>query len=295
MIESDLAPGRFERLMRSIPDGTVLRVVFSGLFAMAIGVLVLDYRDLALAGMSDERLSRTEPMTLPRPVPGDQVRPYLPRTIPVGPDRGEPVLPGFDGPVDSAAMAEPMRFVDAGGGVLTALGRIEPGTAEAFEQALDRPGAAIRTLVVHSPGGSVEDAIALSRLVRERRLDTVVPADGYCASACPLLFAGGLQRRAGSNAWIGVHQVYAVDLPGAAPARDRDRSISQIQATSAECQELLAEMGVDPALWIKAMKTAPEDLYVLTESDLTDLDVVTPERFGPPMPMPMPMPGKPQA
>ncbi len=81
-----------------------------------------------------------------------------------------------------------------------------------------------------------------------------------------------------------MHQVYAVDLPGAAPARDRDRSISQIQATSAECQDLLIEMGVDPALWIRAMKTAPEDLYVLTEAELDALDVVTPERSGPPMP-----------
>jgi hypothetical protein len=291
MIDNEVPPGRFERLMRAIPDGTLLRVVFSGLVAMAAGVLALDYHDLSLVAGANERLSRTEPMPLPRPVPGDQVRPYLPRAMPVGPDRGEPVLPGFDGPADGSALAEPMRFVEAGGGVLTALGRIEAGSADALERALDKPGAAIETLLIHSPGGSVEDAIAMSRLVRERGLDTRVPADGYCASACPLLFSGGRQRLAGEGAWIGVHQVYAVDMPGAAPAIDRDGSISRVQATSAECQELLVEMGVDPAVWIKAMKTAPKDLYVLTEAELKEFDVVTPERFGPPMPAAM----KPQA
>ncbi|KQT52799.1 MULTISPECIES: hypothetical protein [unclassified Aureimonas] len=284
MIESDASPGRFERLWRRVPDGTVLRATFYTLLAMAIGVVALDYRDMALASADTARSSRTEPVPLERPVPGDQIRPYLPKTIPVGPDRGEPRLPGYDGPVDGEAMAAPMRFVEAGGGILTAIGRIDRGSVEALRTALDRSERPIAALVIHSPGGSVSDAVAMARLVRERGLDTRVPADGYCASACPLLFSGGRERRAGAGAWIGVHQVYATDAPGPAPMRDRDRSISEIQATTAECQELLLDMGVDPAVWIKAMRTAPEDLYVLTEAELKELKVVTPERFGPPMP-----------
>lgn len=284
MIESDASPSCFERFWRRVPDGTVLRATFYTMLAMALGVAALDYRDMAMASADTARTSRTEPMPMERPIPGDQIRPYLPKTIPVAPGRGEPVLPGYDGPADGGAMAEPMRFIEAGKGILTAIGRIDPGTVEALRSALDTPKRPVTTLVIHSPGGSVQDAVAMARLVRERRLDTRVPADGYCASACPLFFSGGRERRAGSGAWIGVHQVYAVDMPGTAQTRGRDRSISQIQATTAECQELLIEMGVDPAVWIKAMRTAPEDLYVLTEAELKDLKVVTPERFGPPMP-----------
>jgi hypothetical protein len=46
-------------------------------------------------------------------------------------------------------------------------------------------------------------------------------------------------------------------------------------------------MGVKSEVWIKAMKTPPEALYVLTTDELADYALVTPERFGPPMPRDM--------
>lgn len=290
MIGDEYAPGRLDRFLRAIPEGAILRGLFLGLVGMAAGVVGIDYAEMS-AGMSnvrrdEARTARREPLPLDRPKPGDQIRPYLPKTIPVGPDRGEPRLPGYDGPVDGEAMDRPMRFVPAGGGVLTAIGRIDPGTAAAFAAFLDaetKRDAPVRRLFLHSPGGSVEDALAMARLVREKRIQTEVPADGYCASACPLLFAGGLLRVAGAQSWIGVHQVFAVDN-GAARPRDVDRSIADIQATIAECQQLLLDMGVKPEVWIKAMKTPPEALYVLTEEELRDFAVVTPEPFGPPRP-----------
>jgi len=283
-VEDEEPPGRLARLFEAIPEGTVLRGVFVCLLGMAVGVVGLDYYEMTQAAADTARTARTEPLPLARPKPGDQIRPYLPKTIPVGPDRGEPKLPGYDGPVDGEAMSRPMRFVEAGNGELTAIGRIDAGTAETFRALLEKPGSAVRTLVLHSPGGSVSDAIVMARLVRERKIDTSVPADGYCASACPLLFAGGVQRLAGEGAWVGVHQVYAVEVAGATRPRDLDGSIADIQATIAECQQLLLDMGVKPEVWIKAMKTPPEALYVLTPEELRDFAVVTPERFGPPMP-----------
>lgn len=294
MIGAEYSPGRFDRLMRRIPDGAILRLVFFVLLGLSAGVVGLDYYEMSAAEAEIARAARSEPLPLRRPTPGDQIRPYLPRTIPVGPDRGEPTLPGYDGPVGGEAMAAPMRFIDAGDGAVSAIGRIDIGTAATFKALLEEPGRRIETLYLHSPGGSVEDAMAMARLVREKRIDTRVPPDGYCASACPLLFAGGVERSAGTSAWIGLHQVYAVDLPGVAPERDLDASIADIQATIGECQELLVDMGVKPEVFIKAMKTPPEALYVLTEEELRDFDMVTPERFGPPMPkrlMPRPEEG----
>ncbi|GGD21003.1 ATP-dependent Clp protease proteolytic subunit [Aureimonas glaciei] len=287
MIGADYSPGRFERMFRAIPEGAILRCVFVALLTMAVAVVGLDYWSMTQERATAQRMSRTEPLRVARPTPGDQIRPYLPKAIPMGPDRGEPVLPGYDGPVDGEAMAAPMRFVRAGDGQVTAIGRIEPGTAELFQALIDTPDQTIGELVLHSPGGSVEDAIKMARLVREHGIDTRVPADGYCASACPLLFAGGAERSAGTSAWIGLHQVFAVDAPGVARARDLDVSIADVQAIIAECQELLVDMGVKPEIWIKAMKTPPDALYVLTTDELKDYALVTPERFGPPMPRDM--------
>ncbi|UIJ73024.1 hypothetical protein [Aurantimonas sp. HBX-1] len=290
MIGWETPPGRFERLVNKLPEGAVLRGVFVSLLAVSASIVYLDYRDLAAASEDVERTMRTEPLPLERPEPGDQVRPYLPRTIPVGPDRGEPTLPGYDGPVGGEAMAEPMRFVAAPGGAVSAIGRIEIGTGAQLTAFLAEEGIrAGSTVHLHSPGGSVDDAIEMAREIRRLRLSTAVPDDGYCASACPLVLAGGVTRAAGAGAWVGVHQVYAVDIPGMPELRDVGASISQIQATIARCQELLVKMGVDPAVWIKAMQTPPEELYVLTEEDLSSYRMVQAEPdpalfIGPPAP-----------
>ncbi|MCQ0989096.1 COG3904 family protein [Jiella marina] len=290
MIGDEKSPGWLERMVLALPEGAVLRCVFVALLSVAAGIVFIDYREIAEASPDEGRISRTTPLPLDRPKPGDQIRPYLPRTMPVAPDRGEPSLPGYDGPVEGEALAEPMRFFSGPDGQVTAIGRIEIGTAEAMREFLARPEAEdAKAIVLHSPGGSVADAIEMARDIRGLKLSTAVPADGYCASACPLVLSGGLTRKAGEGAWVGVHQVYAVS--GAEPglASTIDRSIAEIQATTAECQELLVEMGVDPALWIKAMQTPAASLYVLTEEELAAFRLVRPfpdgESFiGPPAP-----------
>lgn len=282
MIGEEPSASRFERFVLSIPDGTLLRGVFIGMIGLTGWVLSQDVAEIYRSQTDLARTTRTEPLPLARPIPGDQLRPYLPRTIPVGPERGEPRLPGYDGPVDGEAMGRSMVFVRTeGSNAITAIGRIDPGTAALFAAFVEAEGEGAETLHIHSPGGSVSDAIEMARMVRNAGLHTVIPDDGYCASACPLLFAGGVERRAGANAWVGVHQVYAVEIPGLAGLRDVDQSISDIQTTIADCQDLLVEMGVDPRVWINAMRTPPEELYVLTADELAKLSLVTPEIEAP--------------
>ncbi|WP_185985006.1 ATP-dependent Clp protease proteolytic subunit [Aureimonas mangrovi] len=276
MIGEEPSPSRFERFVLSIPDGAILRGLFVGVIGLTGWVLSQDVVSIYRAESDRARTMRTQPMPLSRPIPGDQIRPYLPRTIPVGPDRGEPELPGYDGPAGGEAMSQPMRFArEPGSEIITAVGRIDPGTASLLESFLEGEGQGAATLYLHSPGGSVQDAIAMARAVRDAEMDTVVPDDGYCASACPLLFAGGVERTAGENAWVGLHQVYAVEIPGMDTTRDLDRSIADIQSTTADCQELLVDMGVDPRAWIHAMRTPSEELYVLTPEELSELAFVT--------------------
>jgi len=52
----------------------------------------------------------------------------------------------------------------------------------------------IKTVVLDSPGGLVDDAIEIGRIIRERRLNTTVPASASCVSACVLIWAAGVKR-----------------------------------------------------------------------------------------------------
>ena len=275
MSDHQASPGWIERRLLSLQDGALLRLVFFGVLAMGASMLAQDVLNVVGDAGDRDRLTRTEPLRLPRPQPGDQIRPYLPRAVPVAPDRGEPVLPGYDAPATGDLMAKAMSFHLGADGEASAVGRIDAGTAEAFRRFLDGEGLDVRRLALHSPGGSVRDAIEMATLIRDRKLETEVPADGYCASACPLVLAGGVARQTGESAWVGVHQVYAVPGGDRGRVRDLDRSVAQIQATIAECQNLLVAMDVDPRLWIHAMQTPADELYVLTPAELREFRLVT--------------------
>lgn len=92
-------------------------------------------------------------------------------------------------------------------------------------------------IIVDSPGGNVDAAMALGRMIRKNKLDIAVGktyCDGFypgsscfrasegvilrhlgdpfdrgamCNSACPLMFVGGNRRLVGDQAFFGVHQV----------------------------------------------------------------------------------------
>jgi len=153
-------------------------------------------------------------------------------------------------PQPDGALAQPITFELAGGGRLMATGTITPGSSQAFAAEVDRHGEYIKTVVLNSPGGSVTDALVIGQLIRARKFATEVKAGKYCASSCPLVFAGGIVRRAGERAMIGVHQVAAVPSPGNAAPRNE---MSLTQSISARCQRYLADMGVNLQVWTHAM------------------------------------------
>src|SRR6201999_4036303 len=115
-----------------------------------------------------------------------------------------------------------------GGGKLMATGTITPGISESFASEVGRHGDYIKTVVLNSTGGSVADALAMGRLIRERKFATEVEAGKYCASSCPLVFAGGVERRAGDRATIGVHQIAAMRSDREAAPRDEMRIAQKV-------------------------------------------------------------------
>ena len=75
----------------------------------------------------------------------------------------------------------------------------------------------------------------------------------------------------GANAVIGVHQVFAPDPAEAA----RHDTMSEAQRVSARCQRYLAEMGLDLKMWVHAMETPKDRLFIFSANELRELNIVT--------------------
>jgi len=121
---------------------------------------------------------------------------------------------------------------------ISAEGQFAPGVEGVFASALRAMGNRRLPIFLNSPGGRVDVAIRVGRLIRDRQLDVVVtktvfegcgpkdkncatPIDpsgyrgrpftegAFCASACVFALAGGVHRYVGYVSIVGVHQVIA--------------------------------------------------------------------------------------
>jgi hypothetical protein len=110
------------------------------------------------------------------------------------------------------------------------------------------------------------------RLIREKKFATEVEAGKYCASSCPLVFAGGVERRAGDKAAIGVHQVAAISSGNNAVPRDE---MDVAQRISARCQRYLGDTGLSLQISVHAMATPHDKLFIFKPDELRSLNIVT--------------------
>ena len=258
------APRRRNFVMRYLSrfdDGEVVRWAFRGMLLGAIGVLALDLRDL-----SRENGWWAPEAALPE-APSDPILPPVVQTnAPIPPDDPRRFVTTRED-----MLARPMTFTLGGGGVLYAEGSIAPGSASRFAAEIEARGEYVKTISLNSPGGALDDAMAMAKLVRARGIATEVADGAICASSCPLLFAGGLTRTAGAKAALGVHQFYAASQTPTAPAQ----AMSDAQATTARISRHLIEMGVDASLWLHALDTPPQALYYFSPEELAKYRLVT--------------------
>lgn len=245
---------RLTRWLGNGADEVALRLLLALIVVIAIGALAVDFRELN-AAPSDTSHVVSYP-SADRPVPAT-----IPRTS--GPSVP---LPRFD-----ERLRAPMTFDLAPGGRLLATGTIVPGTSAQFAAEIAKRGGYVTTVVLASPGGAVADALAMGRLIRDKKFGTEVESAHYCASSCPLVFAGGVARRAGQRAAIGVHQVSAMGAI-ALPTGD---GMQDAQIVSAVCQRYLREMGVDLEVWLHAMETPSDRLFYFQPDELLKLKLAT--------------------
>lgn len=245
------------RLMR-IEDGSILRVAFFALLAGTIGVLYVDFRDL----------SENAPAALtfvPEPI-------LPPATTESGDGRSRPPIT-----TSTELLEAPLDIALGAGGTLTLTGSIDPGSAGRFADEIAARGEYVSVVLLDSPGGSVDDALTMGRLIRQRGLSTKVANGGLCASSCPIIFASGTERLAGRDAAIGVHQIYAAAL-SATPVDALSVAgvaMADAQSVTADITRHLSLSGVDPALWLHALETPPDQLYYFTPAEMDALRLVT--------------------
>jgi hypothetical protein len=240
-------------------DGAIIRAAFFGLLSATAVILYLDYTEL----------SGQQPLALP-----SELTPILPAFDPSAPG-------GTEGPDVSTPMEilrAPLEVKLGSGGVLTVTGTIMPGSAETFAAAVESYAEYIKTVALDSPGGSVRDALAMGKLIRDKGLSTSVAAGSLCASSCPLVFAGGKERVAAPTAAIAVHQIYAAtpsDATLASRIAAAGNAMSDAQTMTAEISRYLIDMGTEPEVWLRALETPPDRLSYFSSSDLIRLKLAT--------------------
>src|ERR1700722_10998643 len=206
-------------------------------------------------------------------------------------------------------IAPPMRFVRVTSAEaackpncpewLSAEGRIQPGTAKTFADAVANLKGRRLPILIHSPGGSVADAGAMGELIRAKGLavavartlitncpeasprcpdapGTAITGGAICASACVLVLAGGVERLAGPSARIGVHQITTVvsETEGLAHLKST-RKIYEQKGVDAEVEAYLAAMGVGDPVMPLMRKTWAASIAVSTAPELSDTHLST--------------------
>lgn len=189
--------------------------------------------------------------------PGDQTRRY---------DTTLPASPGtqIDGPMPDRLVLEPL---EDGRALLT--GRIEPGDAARIADQIAATPA--RDILLHSPGGSVIDALDIGRALRAAGKTTQVRERDVCLSACPYILAAGTERRVAEGGRVGLHQHYFGEntfLPAFLAVQD-------IQRGQGEVMRYLDQMGVDPMMLVHSLSTPPQAIYLLSVEELSRYRLTT--------------------
>jgi hypothetical protein len=239
-------------------DGAIIRAAFFGLLTATGVILYLDYTDL----------SASQPAAV-----APDLTPILPQSDPNAP--GGTAGPAVTTPIEM--LRQPLTVELVSGGVLQLTGTIVPGSSQRVSDEIAAHGEYIKTVALDSPGGVVDEALSIGKLIRAKGFDTSVAAGALCASSCPLVFAAGKERLATAQSAIGVHQIYAATAGGPLTSQlaAAGAALSNSQTLTAQISRYLKSMGVEDEVWLKAMETPPDKLSYLSTADLVGFKLVT--------------------
>ncbi|WP_196260250.1 hypothetical protein [Pelagibacterium limicola] len=254
------APRSWLQKLGAIEDGAILRFAFFAMLAGTGLVLVMDYRQLNENGAA--------------PQTGHLGDPVLPAVERPEIDPSNPAFsPAEQITTPREVLAAPLSIELVPGGILEFVGTIGAGASGAFAAEVERRGAYIETVSLNSPGGAVEEALAIAAIIAAEGFDTRVEAGALCASSCPLILAAGATRHISEKASVGIHQIYAFesDAGRIGPAQ----AMSDAQMITARIARHFEASGIDPALWVHALETPPDRLYYLTLEQMRQYKLIS--------------------
>lgn len=247
------------------PAGRMLRWIFGLQLAFAAVLLGSDLlRVLPRLAFPSDAPDITQPLG-----PGDQTRRYDPQdVVPRAP------LPGSRPIPTTTDMPSRLDFVDTvwnGEPTITLTGEIAPGDAARFDEFLTTVDPAPTQVFLNSPGGSVMDALAMGRALRSLGAATRMTATDICLSACPYLLAAGTTRTVAEGGLVGVHQHFF----GENTALPAFIAVKDIQRGQGEVMAYLDDMGIDPLIMRHALATPPDEIYLLTPSEMAEYRLIS--------------------
>lgn len=233
-----------------------LRWLLGAQIVLAIGLVLIDISPSVPRLFSPSNQPELDAPTQP----GDQTRRYSPRNP-------EHPGPSVDPGLPRRLVTELTQIDDRP--TLAVRGAIATGDSERIVAELleTRP----QVITLNSPGGSVSDALAIGRAVRDIGADTYLEGTAVCFSACPYIFVGGASRYIEDNARIGVHQ-HSFGKSSFIPVF---LAVEDIQRGQAEVLDHLDAMGIDVRIMGPAMSTPADEIYVLTAEEAKDWNVTT--------------------
>lgn len=251
--------------LRDVSIGRWLKIILAVQVVVAVVLIAGDFQARWLPTFGNDGALPSGPIS-----PGDQVRRYDPADGTPGYTRPS-ATPDIDLP---KTMPDRLEFsqhtVPDFGEVMLLNGTIKQGDADRFAAHLDATGAP-DFIALNSPGGVVEEALAVGRLVREREVDTVVLAGLFCISACPYILAGGVERTVSHDGAVGLHQHY-YDANSLLPAF---LAVRDVQYGQGRTMEYLIEMGIEPGVMLHSLQTPPRRIYVLNKEELENSKMAT--------------------
>lgn len=189
--------------------------------------------------------------------------PAGPSTRPYSPNRSPMTRP------DGGTMPERLEITGTGAEI-TLTGQIAVGDGLRISRDITtRDG--VERVAMDSTGGSVSDALEIGETLRLARIDTVLNDGAVCLSACPYMFAGGVERSVADTASLGVHQHYF----GESAILPAFMAVEDVQRGQAEVMAHLSKMGIGLGVMEHAMRTPPEQIYLLSREELTEYNFVT--------------------
>ncbi len=225
---------------------------------MKVGLLVAASLLLAAAAPADEPLiieNGVRAAPAPEPMPAPPPPPLPEKTAEPAPQPSAAASPGHQPTPAELCGKGRLFFCDSMNFAIHRAGRrrslvlqggIGAGDTERFRAALEQAGP-IDEIMLDSPGGVLEEGLAIGRIVRARKLTTHVPNGFACISACNFVFMGGVVRYVDPGGVFMVHMFTASgseDFIADIATETREKGLpSTVRAIEQEAAETAAKVA----------------------------------------------------